>query len=114
MSKLVKQNEWIIDGNHQSTFDIRFPECDTIIWMDFNRLICFARTLRRRLFQDRVDPLDNCDERLDFKFIKWILWDYPTTGKTKIQLFLKQYSDKKIFVIKSKTDLKKFENQLQI
>ena len=36
VEQLVKGDKWIIDGNYQSTFDIRFPACDTIIFLDIN------------------------------------------------------------------------------
>ena len=28
---LVEQDEWIMDGNYASTFDLRLPKADTII-----------------------------------------------------------------------------------
>ncbi|GAB0150938.1 hypothetical protein [Marinobacterium sp. BA1] len=31
---------WIIDGNYQSTLDIRFEACDTVIFLDVNRYTC--------------------------------------------------------------------------
>src|SRR3989339_414040 len=48
VSELVKGENWIMEGNYQSTFDIRFPASDTIIVLNINRFICFWRIWTRR------------------------------------------------------------------
>lgn len=105
VAELVSGESWIIEGNYQSTFDLRFPACDTVIWLDFNRFLCFWRAIKRRILKNRADKLDACDEKIDFKLVKWILWDYPGQGQKRIQEFLRKHNDKKIIIIRSRTDL---------
>ena len=106
VAELVKKDEWIIDGNYKSTFNIRFPACDTIIWLDINRFVCFWRIWKRRVFKNRDDYIGGCDEKIDYKFFKWVLWDYPKKSRPKTLIYLKKYHNKKIIIIRSKKDLK--------
>ena len=74
---LCKEEHWIIDGNYQSTLDIRLEACDTVIFLDINRFTCIYRAIKRTLTsRTRVDMGEGCEERLDMGFIKF-LWDYP-------------------------------------
>jgi CYTH domain-containing protein len=34
VTHLVKVKQWIIEGNYKSSFDIRIPTSDTIIFLD--------------------------------------------------------------------------------
>jgi len=109
VAELVKKDKWVMDGNYQSTFDIRIPASDAIILLDINRFICFWRIWKRRLLNNRIDKLDDCCENVDFGLMKWVLWDYPRVGKKEILEFLKEYNNKKIVIIKSKKDFKNIE-----
>src|SRR3954464_11046350 len=40
---LSATSDWVMDGNYSSTFDIRMPRADTLIWLDYPR----ATYLRR-------------------------------------------------------------------
>ena len=108
VEQLVKGDKWIIDGNYQSTFDIRFPACDTIIFLDINRFTCLFRILKRRFLKNRIDVLNKCEEKIDWKFLKWVLWDFPQKGKKKIKKYLKKY-DKKVVVLKNGEEMDCFD-----
>ena len=34
MAELAAREEWIMDGCYDSSFDIRMPRADTVIWLD--------------------------------------------------------------------------------
>ena len=103
--ELIKKDKWVMDGNYQNTLDIRVPACDTIILLDVNRFTCLWRTLKRRFLHNRADKLDNCQERIDFWLLKWVIWDYPGKGRKIIDKYLKENSDKKIIKLKSNKNL---------
>lgn len=111
--ELIKEDKWIMEGNYQSTFDIRFPASDTIIILNINRITCFWRTWKRRILKNRIDKLNGCDEKIDFELMRWILWGYPTRGRKQINSFLKQYPDKNIIFIKNSKDLKRLMNSFK-
>ncbi len=47
INRLVQEQTWIMDGNYSSTFDVRLPATDTIIFLDFPRWHCLLRVLKR-------------------------------------------------------------------
>ena len=69
---------WICDGNFGSTWDIRMPLADTIIWIDQPRHVCLTRAIFR-VFQyrsaRRPDMAPGCREALDLAFYRFI-WTY--------------------------------------
>ena len=38
VNNLVQKPSWIMDGNYKGTFDVRFKEADTIIYLDYSIL----------------------------------------------------------------------------
>ena len=81
--KLAARERWIIDGNYSSTMDIRLAAADTIIYLDFPRLLCVWRAFRRWLTyrgRTRPDLAPDCPEKLDLEFVQWI-WNYPTRSR---------------------------------
>lgn len=36
LSKILKEDKWIIDGNYQRTIEMRLKECDTVFLLDFS------------------------------------------------------------------------------
>ncbi|EJI1382244.1 MULTISPECIES: DNA topology modulation protein [Vibrio] len=99
---LCKSECWIIDGNYQSTLDIRFEACDTVIFLDVNRYTCIYRALKRTLLSSkRPDLAEGCDERFDIEFIKF-LWDYPKKSKPLIMDKIKTLTrNKRVIIAKS-------------
>ena len=47
VNNLVQKLSWIMDGNYKGTFDIRFKEADTIIYLDYSTLKCLWRVIKR-------------------------------------------------------------------
>lgn len=113
---LVKEEEWIIDGNYGGTMEIRLNAADTIIFLDIPRTICVFRAFKRMLQYrntTRPDMGEGCEERLSFKFIKWI-WEYPNTKRPKILEILEQLSkDKEVIILKSPKDVQHFLEKVQ-
>jgi len=110
-NELVKQEEWIIDGNYGGTMDIRLNAADTIIFLDIPRIVCAYRVLKRMIQyrnMTRPDMGEGCEERFDLNFIKWI-WEYPKTKRPNILDRLQQLSnDKNVIILKSPKDVKRF------
>lgn len=97
----MKKEEWIIDGNYGGKMDIRLNEVDTIIFLDVHRTICAYRAFKRMLQyrnKTRLDMGEDCEERFDLDFLKWI-WDYPKTKRSEILKRREQLSeDKKVII----------------
>lgn len=108
---LVQQKDWIIDGNYAATLDIRLHAADTVIFLDFPRLICLYRAIKRIIQyrnQSRPDMGEGCKERFDPAFLKWI-WEYPTTKRPETISKLKQLSsEKNIVILKSPREARRY------
>ncbi|MCC2340769.1 DNA topology modulation protein [Bacillus tropicus] len=110
-NELVKEDEWIIDGNYGGTMDIRMNAADTIIFLDIHRTICVYRAFKRVVQyrnKTRPDMGAGCEERFDLQFFKWI-WDYPNVKRpTIIKELEKLPEEKKVIVLKSSSEVQKF------
>ncbi len=80
--EVMKQNDWVIDGNYRAFLrEERLSEADEIIWMRYPRLVCLARAFRRYWTNrngQRESLANGCAEKLDWEFIRWILHDGRT------------------------------------
>ncbi|AHA06094.1 adenylate kinase family enzyme [Bacillus sp. LEw-kw-24] len=108
---LIKEEEWIIDGNYGGTMDLRLNAADTIIFLDIHRTICVYRAFKRIVQyrnKTRPDMGAGCEERLDLQFFKWI-WEYPNKKKPAILKKLDQLSKgKEVIILKSPNEVKRF------
>ncbi|EJS68850.1 DNA topology modulation protein [Bacillus cereus] len=115
-NNLIKDEKWIIDGNYGGTMDIRINAADTIIFLDIHRTICVYRAFKRIVqyrHKTRPDMGAGCEERFNLQFFKWI-WEYPSAKRPTILKGLEQLSqDKKIIVLKSPNEVRKFLNHIQ-
>ena len=110
-NELVKEDEWIIDGNYGGTMDIRMNAADTIIFLDIHRTICVYRAFKRVIQyrnKTRPDMGAGCKERFDLQFFKWI-WEYPKMKRPTILKKLNQLSkDKDVIILKSTNEVRLF------
>ena len=80
---LVKQKQWIIEGNYKSTIDIRLEAADAIIFFDFPILLCIFRTFKRVLNKEQPsDKVEGMREKVGIKLILAIL-TYPRENVLK-------------------------------
>lgn len=82
--------EWICDGNFGSTWDVRMPRADTIIWIDRPPWQSLLRAIRRMIQYrkgGRPDIADGCDEYIDLNFYRFIL-TYDAKVKPRLEAAL--------------------------
>lgn len=113
--ELVQAETWIIDGNYSSTLDIRLAKADIIIMLDYPRLLCLYRVLKRCLYyqgRTRPDLNEGCPERIDWKHLKWI-WDYPKNGRARAMKAIERNKEgKRIVILHTATETKRFLEEL--
>lgn len=111
VEQILPGDSWIMDGNFGGTMEMRMEACDTIIFLDFPRLVCTYRVLKRiALYKknNRPDMAEGCDEKFDLKFLSWI-WNFSKTGKPKIEKLLDKFQNAKTVIrLKSKAEVEKF------
>jgi adenylate kinase family enzyme len=113
--ELISREEWIMDGNYQSSNDIRFPRADTIIYLDFS-VAASLRGIFKRVYRDynktRPDMAVGCPERIDIGFLKWA-WRFRKDTRPKIIDDFMKFSDgKSIVLINSPKQLHAFLNYI--
>ena len=67
--------EWILDGNFSRTLPRRLEVCDLVLYLDYPTRVCLWGAIRRILRyhgKTRPDMGENCPERFDLSFLKWI------------------------------------------
>ena len=48
LNDTIQKDEWIIDGNFNSTLELRLKACDTVIFLDYPLDICLDGVEKRR------------------------------------------------------------------
>lgn len=105
---MVNKSEWIIEGNYNSTMEIRFQAADLVLFLDINRFTCIISAITRHGTK-RSDLPDYLEEKFDasfFELLKWI-WSFRSTGKQTIMQFHKKYPDVEFWHIKGRKAMHK-------
>ena len=102
-------DSWVIDGNYSKLFfERRMEEADVIVLALFNRFSCLYRVWRRyRKYKNKTRPDmgAGCKEKLDWEFVKWVLWEGRSkSARRRYWDVLEQYPEKTI-VIKNQRQL---------
>jgi adenylate kinase family enzyme len=113
--ELVRRESWIIDGNYGGTLDVRLAAADTIIFLDFPRLLCLWRVIRRRLQyigKDRPDVGPGCPERLTWRFLWWI-WTYRARKRPAVlQKLAECANEKRVIVLRGPAAVRRFLEEM--
>lgn len=107
--EVIKEDRWIIDGNYNSTLEMRVQAADLVLFLDMSRITCIYRVCRRH-GKKRSDLPEFLDEKIDKEFwifLKWI-WDYPKRNHNSLLELSKKYPDKKFIRLKNKKDISLF------
>lgn len=90
--------QWIIDGNYDSTIEMRAQYADLIIFLDFSNILCVYRACKRAWTYrgtTRPDMGVDCPEKIDWEFVRWI-WRFPKDAKPGILNILEKCQAKVI------------------
>ena len=97
---LDEHADWVIDGNYRKRFAFqrRCREADRIIQLLLPRRVCLWRVMKR-YFQNRGTVRDSmaagCVEKLDWEFVRWILWEGRTAEvQESFRHIQQEYADK--------------------
>lgn len=111
--KLVKnilaQDNWLIEGNYgEAYYQERLAQADTIIMLLFPAYRAYFRVLKRYLTyrgKTRPDIADNCPEKLDWAFTKWIWRDGRTRRHKNNYSKIAQTYAHKVIILKHQKEI---------
>jgi adenylate kinase family enzyme len=106
----LEEDEWIIDGNFDSTLELRAKYADLIIFLDFPRLLCTYRVLKRAWMYrgtTRPDMAPGCEEKIDIEFAQWV-WRFPRDARPNILKILRDANNVDICILRNPKEVKAF------
>ena len=54
LNEILLTDRWIIDGNYNRTYEMRFQACDTVIFLDYPVNVCM-NGIKERIGRSRTD-----------------------------------------------------------
>lgn len=110
----MAKTQWIMDGNFNRTLPQRIKCCDTVIYLDFNRITCLLGVCKRILTthgQVRVDMAEGCPEHLDWEFLRWV-WNFNKNNRENNYRLLNEAGHAETVVLKNRRMVKRFLDSL--
>ena len=102
LSEIIKQDEWIIDGNYGRTLEMRFKECDTVFFLDLPTSVCLTGA-EERIGSEREDMPWQEEER-SAEFRDFII-NFSRDEIPEINEMLRKYKNKNIIIFKSREEI---------
>ena len=110
----MEKPHWILDGNFRRTLEMRLEKCDTVIYLDFPRLVCLKSWIGRVIKNwghARADMAQGCNERFDPEFALWI-WNFNKNYRARFYELLNAAEGKEIYILRSRQAVRKFLDSL--
>ncbi|MFM1563858.1 P-loop NTPase family protein [Helcococcus ovis] len=110
-NEVIKRDEWIIDGNYDSTMELRMNACDTVIFLDYPLELCLSGVEARR-GKPRPDmPWIEDETNVDEEFIQFIK-NYNQISKPNVINLLEKYKNKEIVIFTDRTQAEEYLSEM--
>jgi adenylate kinase family enzyme len=90
---LAAGDRWIMDGNYDSSLDLRLPRADMVVWFDYPMLPSLLRAIRRAVTgygRVRPDLGEGCPEQFDLEFLRYI-WTFRARERPNVVASLARF-----------------------
>ena len=105
----VQGERWIMDGTNPSTFDIRLPRTDLVIWVRMPRVLCIWGAVSRWLKwmgRTRPEMAPGCIEKVDWDFLRFI-WTFEEKFTPRVLAGLAEHGpDVPVLQLKSRGEMR--------
>ena len=105
VQNVIQKNSWIIDGNYDSSMEMRMQACDTVFFLDYPVDVCI-QGIHERVGKVRTDMPwveDEVDEDL-IEFVK----NYEREDRPEVLNLLSKYKEKEIHLFRTRKDEKTY------
>lgn len=107
----MSEDMWIIDGNYNSTMEMRLKECDTVFFLDYLTQICIdGIESRRGKARSDIPWVENND--VDVEFVEFVN-RFNSDSRPGIIGLLEKYSSKNIMIFRSRNESEEHLNLLK-
>ena len=110
MQKIIAREEWIMDGNYNSTLEWRISACDLLIFLDYPAEVCLEG-VRARRGQKRSD-MPWVEEGDDQEFLEFIR-AFETESRPRILELIGGYPDKAVVVFRTREEADRYLDTLE-
>jgi adenylate kinase family enzyme len=119
LQELVREKQWIIEGNYFSSSELlpdaantllHLDAADTIIFLDIPPLLCLQRVIKRHLEyhkRSRRDIPEGCTDKLTLRRM-WKVLTFRLHGRRTIKQKLRNYNSKQIIWLHSSKEVEEF------
>ena len=110
LQESLQKDAWIIDGNYGRTIPLRLATCDTVVYLDFPTIVCILGVIRRVITnygKTRVDMGEDCPERFDWEFMKFV-WNFNRRERKKLHRALNENPTKEINILRTRRQVRRF------
>ena len=110
----LEKPRWILDGNFNRTMELRLHKCDTVIYLDYPRIVCLKNWLGRVIKNwghARADMAEGCAEWFDPDMAKWI-WQFNRKNRKHYYELLNNLESVQIHIFRSRRETEEFLNSL--
>ncbi|QKK23887.1 AAA family ATPase [Rhizobium hidalgonense] len=93
IAKAVAEERWIMDGTGLSSFHLRLPRADVVIWLRLPRYACLYGAVSRALRyfgRNRPELPAGCPERLSLGALAYI-WNFERDAVPLIEAALREH-----------------------
>ncbi len=108
---ILREKEWVIDGNYARTLPVRLQACDTVYWLRYPLEVCLEGIKARR-GKPRID-MPWVETEPDQEFLDFVK-SFHTDYEPEMEKMLEQTKGKEIYVFSSRAEaagyLKELEN----
>lgn len=113
----VAEDRWIMDGSGASSFDLRLPRTDLVIWVRVPRRVCLWGLVCRvasSFGRVRADIAPGCPEQLpDREFLSYI-WNFERrVSPVIVQMLDRHAPEKPVLTLKSRRQMHALTESLQ-
>ncbi|HFU3705711.1 TPA: adenylate kinase [Streptococcus suis] len=109
--EVLRQEEWIVDGNYRGAYELRMAACDTILFLDYQEAVC-VEGLYSRVGKPRVD-MPWVSMTVDEELLEFVKNFRTQVRPNNIFNLLSVYKDKEIFIFSSRKEANDFLEQLK-
>ena len=106
----MEKPRWILDGNFSRTLEARLEKCDTVIYLDYPRLVCLKNWIGRVIKNwghARADMTEGCTEWFDPDMAKWI-WTFNKKNRSHYYELLNALEHQQVHILRSRREADAF------